>query len=372
MSSETVPELTLSAETLMDKTTVLYGPSKSGKTVIVKNILRELQGKIDQVLVLSPTEPSNKSYEGFVPDVMIHSSMRKDGGDPRKKENGAAKAENWLRDIYERQEMLAEVYKQSCNVQVLQKLYQKAAKGLLAAKDKDAYETAIKQMVVSREKAMAAIGRRGYPEGLRVAKESEVDDKFKELLVTFYKQVLGRHGGRLFKQRLTDEEKLCLRYVELNPRLLLIFDDCAAELKPFFVKELFRKLFYQNRHSYITVVISCQDDTDLPANLRKNAFVSIFTNPKTCASNFNRGSNNFSKEEKGRVERIAGHVFQGHRKLAYIREDAKGHHFYHLTCDFPTPHLFGSPAFKELCSRLHSKEMTMDKKNRYYKSFCGV
>ena len=356
----------------MDKTTVLYGPSKSGKTVIVKNILRELQGKIDQVLVLSPTEPSNKSYEGYVPDVMIHSSMRKDGGDPKKKENEVAKAENWLRDIYERQEMLAEVYKQSCNVQVLQKLYQKAAKGLLAKKDKEAYDSAIKQMVVSRERAMAAIGRRGYSEGMRVAKESEVDDKFRELLVTFYKQVLGRHGGPLFKQRLTDEEKLCLRYVELNPRLLLIFDDCAAELKPFFLKELFRKLFYQNRHSYITVVISCQDDTDLPANLRKNAFVSIFTNPKTCASNFNRGSNNFSKEEKGRVERIAGHVFQGHRKLAYIREDAKGHHFYHLTCDFPTPHLFGSPAFKELCSRLHSKEMTMDKKNRYYKSFCSV
>ena len=54
----------------------------------------------------------------------------------------------------------------------------------------------------------------------------------------------------LLKQKhLTEDEKYSLMYLNFNPRLLLIFDDCSAQLKPFFNKEIFRMLFYQNRHS---------------------------------------------------------------------------------------------------------------------------
>jgi hypothetical protein len=97
---------------------------------------------------------------------------------------------------------------------------------------------------------------------------------------------------------LSEDERCCLQHLHFNPRLLLIFDDCAAQLKPFFNKDVFRLLFYQNRHSFITVVLCCQDDTDLPANLRKNAFLSFFTEPVICTANFGRQANQFSKHIK--------------------------------------------------------------------------
>lgn len=42
---------------------------------------------------------------------------------------------------------------------------------------------------------------------------------------------------------LTEDEKFTLNYINLNPRLLLILDDCAAELHPLFTKEIFKSFF---------------------------------------------------------------------------------------------------------------------------------
>jgi hypothetical protein len=157
--------------------------------------------------------------------------------------------------------------------------------------------------------------------------------------------------------------------LNFNPRLLLIFDDCAAQLKPFFNKDIFRLLFYQNRHSYITVILVCQDDTDLAANLRKNAFISFFTTGIVSSSNFERPSNKFPKDVKALVGAILPDVFQGNRKLAYIREDDSRQNFYHVECPYPRPAMFGSQASHELCALLHSTGTTIDRENPYYEHF---
>ena len=47
------------------------------------------------------------------------------------------------------------------------------------------------------------------------------------------------------------------------------------------------------------------------ANLRKNAFVSIFTESIVAASYFERGSNQFPKETKRRVAYIQPYIFGG-------------------------------------------------------------
>ena len=58
----------------------------------------------------------------------------------------------------------------------------------------------------------------------------------------------------------------------------------------------------------ITTIIACQDDTDLPPNLKKNAFVSMFTDPVVTTAMFNRASNNSSKPHKDLVNRSMGDV----------------------------------------------------------------
>ena len=117
------------------------------------------------------------------------------------------------------------------------------------------------------------------------------------------------------------------------------------------------------------MIISCQDDTDLPANLRKNAYVSFFTEAVVCASNFERSSNKFGKPARTYIADIAPDIFRGNRKLAYIREDERRQHFYHFECPYPKPFRFGSDALHELTVAVQSEGVSMDKDNPYFSSF---
>src|SRR5271170_3772007 len=67
-----VPQLVFAPSLFLDKTTVLYGPTKTGKTVHIKCILETLRGCCDEIIVVAPSEPSNRSYEGFVDAPLIH------------------------------------------------------------------------------------------------------------------------------------------------------------------------------------------------------------------------------------------------------------------------------------------------------------
>lgn len=361
-----IPELALHPGLFLDKTTVLYGPSKTGKTVLVKTIMGQLNGHIDQILVIAPTEPTNRSYDGFVDPSLIHYSMSiPDPSDP--KDTEAKAALRFLTTIYERQDMMASIYTRANNPEVLKTLYAKLSHA--ERKKGDGYIASLER---KRRRVIDSVQRQHAKDpGRCEEKENEVNDKFKKMLVLLYKKFLTPAIDRLWKvkDKMTEDELWSLNYLHFNPRLLLIFDDCAAQLKPFFSKEIFRKLFYQNRHSFISVVICCQDDTDLPTNLRKNAFTSIFTTDIVASSNFERATNKFSKATKTYVTDVLPDVFQGHRKLVYIREDDKRQNFYHLTCASPRRSMFGSQALIELCQNVHSEGVTMDTKNRFYDRF---
>ena len=70
-----VPFLELDKSHFLNQTTVLYGPSKTGKTVMIRHILHLLKGHCDQAIVISPTEVSNRSYSGIIPAQLIHTDM---------------------------------------------------------------------------------------------------------------------------------------------------------------------------------------------------------------------------------------------------------------------------------------------------------
>ncbi len=361
-----VPRLSLHPSLFIDRTTVLYGPSNTGKTVIVKNIMRLLDGHVEQILVVAPTEPSNRSYEGYVHDPLIHYRMHLP--DPKDKRDTDQKAAlRFLERIYQRQDMMAAIYKRANRPEVLAGLYAR-----LSPKERAEGDRYIASFERKRRRVVEAVRRQHARDpGRCLAQVKTVDEKFQRVLVLVYKKYLAPALGGLWERRdLTEDEQYTLHYLNFNPRLLLIFDDCAAELKPFFNKEVFRKLFYQNRHSFISVVLCCQDDTDLPTNLRKNAFVSVFTEPIVCHSNFDRVSNKFQKATKAYVDEIIPVVFGvKYRKLVYIREDPRQQHFYHLTCDCPPPFMFGSAALAELCNTVRSEGVTIDKENPYYEKF---
>ena len=64
------------------------------------------------------------------------------------------------------------------------------------------------------------------------------------MLNLLYRKYITPHYNELWRKKsLSEDERYSLYYLHFNPRMLLIFDDCAAQLKPFFTKEIFRLLF---------------------------------------------------------------------------------------------------------------------------------
>lgn len=339
-----IPEFSMNASKFLDKSIVIYGKSNSGKTVIVKNILKVLKDYIPVPIVISPTEPSNRSYEKFVDKTLIHYDL----GVSTKNEEGL------LDKLWEWQSMRASIYNKVNKFDVIKSLYNRIRN--------DETDKIIKKI---EDKKRQAISTAAF------AKHDEVSTTFNELITKFLqKQIIAKkHILETYKSTLSEDELYSLTYINLNPRLVIIFDDCAAELKPHFGKPIFRKIFYQGRHSYITSIFCNQDDTDLPTNLRKNVAVNIFTQPAVAKANFERGSNKFSKDIIARANNLYQEVFVGYRKLVYIDNDPSKNMFYHMTAQVVEPFKFGSGSLQHLCTAVAAKEGSIDKQNKYYSMF---
>lgn len=363
-----IPELNINPKSYIDKTIVIYGPSKTGKTVITKNIMKIVSNYIDQILVIAPSEPSNRSYEGFVESPFIHYKLYisdSNSSGISKRDDSKERSFAFLESIWKRQEMMAAIYTRTNKLEVISSLFSHVVKHI-----REEGETIIKNINNKRVLSLGEIKEKYKSNvGLCDAKTKEIETMYDDLLIQLYKKYIHIDYENVWKSDLTEDERYSLQYLCFNPRLLLIFDDCAAQLKPFFSKEIFRKLFYQNRHGFITLIICCQDDTDLPTNLRKNAFINFFTEPVVCLSNFERSSNNYSKQAKSFVNEIIPYVFKGYRKMAYIREDDKNNFFYHITFDYPEIFKFGSKALHELCEIVKNSGTTMDTSNPFYDYF---
>lgn len=364
-----IHKLKINPLSYVDKTVVIYGPTKTGKTVITKNIMKIVSSYIEQILIVAPSEPSNRSYEGFVDSPFIHYKLYRDSpGDSNlrgtKKDKWKEKSQEFLESIWKRQEMMASIYIRANNIKTLEQLINKTSKHIKEE------VSAIISNIQKKEKEACKQIEIAFTGGLKDEKTSEIHEKFKNIVIQVYKKYINIEYENLWNQEDLNEDCRCsLQYLSFNPRLLLIFDDCAAQLKPFFSSEIFRKLFYQNRHSFITLLICCQDDTDLPANLRKNTFVSFYTEPVVCLSNFERSSNKYSKQIKEFAEEATGIVFRGFRKLAFMREDPERNFFYHVTFEYPKKFKFGSKAIRDLCNIIENKETHMDKENPFYDRF---
>lgn len=360
-----IPRLELKQEHVLGRTVALFGPSGTGKTVVIKNIMRLLRDKVDQVIVVAPTEPANRSYDGFVDPVFIHYNPAVPDASGRPPTEAWKGMLNLLEAVWKRQEMLSGVAKRAASLPALSALFAR-----LPAADQARGLRVVQRMGEKREKIRARLARElaGEP-GRRAEEEKRVNARFRELLALLYRRHIRPRADELWNRDLSEDERFSLQYIDFNPRLLLVLDDCAAEYSQAFKRDVFRRLFYQGRHVNITFVLSLQDDTDLAANCRKNAFLSFFMTDVVCRANFGRVSNNYSKPTRQFVEEVADEVFVGHRKLAYLREDPSKQFFYHITFSVPRAFRFGSRAAQELCGAVQSAAGEMDKNNPYFRRF---
>ena len=362
-----------SAAKYLDSSIVVTGPSKTGKTVIIRDIMHATKPFIDQVIVICPSEPSNQTYAKLVPASLIISSPPAAVAGPPAAGRKKAPAdrnklmEEYLTTLWKRQEMMAEIYTKANSLEVLASLFAKLPRSVRSDGQKlvDIFNG-------KRDNAIAAVRKRYAREpGLCAQEESKLDEKFAAMLTKIYKQLLIPNADALWAlTTLSKQERFSLEYLEFNPRLLLIMDDCAAPYKKMLEKsDVICQLFYQARHCFITFVFVCQDTTDLPAAYRRGAMIMIFTTAKTCSGHFMEKAHRFTRDEKEYVAAVVPDVFHGYRKFVYLREDPK--QFYHYTSPFHLPFMFGSDAVRELCKRVENGGDSENVENPFYAAFRG-
>ena len=343
-----IDELDFNYRLFLDKLTMLYGESDTGKSFVIVNMLRALKPHAEQIIAISPTDRQNHTYDkGIVPLPCIHYSI----------------TSKLLDTIWERQEALVNVYTRASRREVLESLYKRC----VSRRDAD---NAISRV---EDKLFAAVREiREATSDLAAAKkkcEGMVVD-VKALIAMIWRQAIERNREYLESIDLPADEAFSLRYLKLNPRLVLIFDDCTDVLKKFKSHPVIQKLFYQGRHSMVTTIIACHTDKTIDAELRKNAFVSIFTASKSAHAFFTRTSNDFDKKtdqvEAEEARKIAFTPLLPYQKLAYVRAENR---FYRFTAKSYPGFRFGSDAVWEYCDRIKSGAGCISADNRFISGF---
>ena len=284
----------------LNRSTILFGASNSGKSTILIEILYLLKDHVPNIFVFAPTAEANNAFEGIVPSPLVYKNVEI----------------SILKEIYKRAQAATKIYNTVNNLTALRILFERVADYKSVEIAKTAYGNA--NAIISRKKNDQAIN---FVE--RRSAISEVKEVRDEFLKKLYKCVIRSNKHRLKSMGVSDKEQYIIKYLDFNPNCVVVLDDCGAVLKKFQKEEVVKKIIFQGRHNYINIILTLQDDLNLDSSIKKNAFVNIFTTSRCAAAYFERGSNSFSKKEKEKANKIINYIFtpsvkKDYKKLVYL------------------------------------------------------
>jgi hypothetical protein len=287
-----------------NKMTAFYGETGTGKSVLIRQALYTLRHRRALIVVISPTARSNGIYDGIVENLLIHPSP----------------TEELLERIYKRQTEVSEIYLVVNKLENLKMVFDLCRD--MQAQNKEQY------IIKSSDQA--------FQSARMITHVKQRDDEMKKItsiklekLIELYKSVIAANGENLIRiTQVSEPQRLIIykvvKYLFLNPELILILDDCAAEFKKLAKTEVMKKMFYQGRNENMTTMISFQSPNDLPNELRRNAHNSFFTTAESAQYYFNTSTNGKTKQAKTKWEKIINKVFYDatyseYHKIGFIR-----------------------------------------------------
>jgi energy-coupling factor transporter ATP-binding protein EcfA2 len=291
------------------KMTLVFGSSGSGKSTIIDEIMYLLKPHIPVCFVIAPTNSSNQAYTGKVPKRFI-----KDGRD-------LPKLVEWLEKFVSRQKNTAQMYTNANNLKNLKSLFDKVADSTAEEVEKQITKKAEDSMIFIENSSTLNFAQ-------KKSQKAAIKEERKNMLRKVYKTSIRYHKVNLEKSKsLTRKERATLTFLDINPRVLLVLDDCASKFKKLYkMTTAIKEIFYEGRHMYISTILCSQDDKEIDSELRKNSMVSIFTTPQIATSTFERTSNSYPKHVKERAKLATETVFKQDiskakhfQKLVYIQ-----------------------------------------------------
>ncbi len=297
-----IPIFEKSIDYFLNRSIILYGASNSGKSTIIKDILYLLKKHIPNVCVICPTNKLNGSYDGLIPKPLIHSDVK----------------ENLLNDILKRQLLNVKIYNLVNDKEKLEFMYSKMI---------NKNEESLQKIQSAYRKVKTNLEKMGDSSSI-----SKLNSEHESRIISFYKDTILGNVKHINNIDLSDNDKMLMKHVHINPNFLIIIDDAAVSANVWCKYESVKELFFNGRHHKVTFMIAFQDDKLLDSSLRKNAFINIFTTEKVCNAYFNRAANNFSSQEKKMMVDIADAIFskygkskdeKNYKKLVYLRESSE-------------------------------------------------
>lgn len=308
-SGEAVKPLSKLLEHYLDKTTLLYGVTGTGKSTILGELMAILNQAIPNIVAVAPTDVANEFYTSKLPSGSIKIIT-----DPKK-------AMHILRKIILRQKDITQLCAQGKNLKVTKSVFD--IPGVASAVD-----LLKEEKIIEIAAATLAIAEGGSAEE-RAEKIQMIQTKRDASLLALYRQVI-RDKRTFLRSRfadMTNPQIAAVDYLDVNPRLLLIFDDCAQHFKTWKKDPILSELFFMGRQWFISCIVTTQDDKVIESELRKNSMVSIFTSEQAATANFTRASNHYSKDVQAKAREYIRAVFaplpggkKNFRKLVYVRD----------------------------------------------------
>lgn len=298
-------------ENYLDKTTLLFGGSGSGKTTVIEEILYLIKDHVPNFIVIA-SENSQKAYKNKLPARCIKGDLSKDK----------------LQKIWSRQYYTTQLYNTANDINILESLFNR-----MPDRETSIMLNALK---MKAEECIRAIeGSNGLNFAQKKAQKSAIEELQIQKIKSLYKQSIRRNKTDIEAKckDLTPHEKIAVEYLDLNPRLAIVIDDCTDKfmmwMKFFKKSEVnpFESIFYQGRHNYITLIFAAHDDKIIDTQLRKNTRVTIYTTSQSLMTSVGKASNGFTPQERKEISRLSGKVFcdengiKSHKKFCYVRED---------------------------------------------------
>ncbi len=342
-------ELTISADLFVNKSTVVYGSTGSGKTTMIKDIMKIINDEIPQVICICPSDPQNHSYSEhptpLVPNIYIHTKL----------------SETLLKDIYSRQEVLTVKYGEVNKFEVLKRLYQRICSGKINEK--------LTQISIFKKKVISKISSK-FSGGVLEAKIKEINKKSNDAISKIYKSEIRKNKTSLLQEQLDDEELSTLKMIDFNPKLLLILDDVTSDVKTVKKSKALQEILYRGRHVNITLILSLHSDIAFPPELRINTNNVFFADRTTAHKYYEKLRSSVSKDEYNLIKEYIGLIKTkeegGHCKLVYLSSKNK---FYLYTAKIHDPFTFGSKIIINYNDKIKSDGITVSADNPFYRNF---
>ncbi len=308
----------LSVSMLLDRAWAIYGKPGSGKSSIIKHMLYVLREYVSVVIVFSLSEGDNNAYsKSMVPRCLVHDAV----------------SEDVIRSIAMKQRQRREVYEKANDLAVLRLLYDRvASREQLAARDElqQGYEQMCKDKVPDEETELV----------------------FKEQMRKFMRAVINANRERIQKD-ISVEEKFSLCWMNFNPRIVVIFDDCTTELSRLKSCADVLETIFRGRHFFCTVLIASHGESVMLPIMRSSMRGSIFTDPMVARQSVQRGTNAYDKTKKSELLQYAERI---HTESPYTKMVIYADKPFLFTAPIHAPFSAVSESVRAYCEKASKKE----------------